>query len=106
MFDDYTVTLQTSSTVKVRGATKVTWTDEEDVTCDVQDINKEEVRREWGITDATEFKQVFDGTLNPNWEKGNQVKYDGSQWWVKLVDGNMGNLGVTNHIFIILGKVI
>ncbi|MHA1302991.1 MAG: hypothetical protein ACTSPI_04740 [Candidatus Heimdallarchaeaceae archaeon] len=100
------VILQTKTEVNVLGSINATWTDSTEILCDVQDINKEFVFKTYGITENGEFKQVFDHTQNTNWIKGNQVKYDGVQWWIKLVNDSMWKLGASNHIFILLMKVI
>jgi len=106
MFQDDIVTIQTKTEVNMLGSIKVTWTDNSTVLCDVQDINKEFVFKEYGISEDGEYKQVFDHTQSTDWTKGNQVKYNGQQWWVRLVNGNMGKIGASNHVCIILGKVI
>ena len=106
MWQTDVVTIQEGTKVNTSGSIKVTWADTANtVTCDVQDINKEAVFRDYGIV-GHEFKQVFDLTQSTLWVVGNQVKYDSEQWWVKLVDGNMGKIGFSNHVFVILMKVI
>lgn len=106
MWQTDTVNIQTKVETNVLGSISVVWSDNEDVLVDVQDINKELVFKEYGLTDAGEFKQVFDLTNNTGWVKGNQVKFDNTQWWVKLVNDNMEKIGQSNHIFIILSQVI
>ena len=106
MWQTDTITIQTKTEVNILGSIKVTWTDSENVLVDVQDINKEFVFKEYGINENGDFKQVFDHTNNANWLKGNQIKFDNQQWWVKLVNGNMTKIGLSNHKFIILMKVI
>ena len=106
MWQTDTITIQTKTEVNTLGSIKVTWTDSENVLVDVQDINKEFVFKEYGISEDGDFKQVFDLTNNINWLKGNQVKFDNLQWWVKLVNGNMTKIGSSNHTFVILMKVI
>jgi hypothetical protein len=105
MWQTDTVTLQTSTTVNYNGAITLTWSDSTAVTCDVQDINREYVYKNYGLTDATEYKQVFDHT-NASWVKGNQCKYDSEQWMIKLVNSNMEKMTGSNHTFVILAKVI
>lgn len=105
MWQSDTVTLQTYTETNYNGSIKRTWSDGASVTCDVQDINKEYVYKNYGLTDATEFKQVFDHS-NASWVKGEQVKYGDEQWMVKLVNSNMEKIGLSNHTFVILGKVI
>ena len=105
MWQTDTVTLQTFAETNYNGSIKRTWSDSTAVTCDVQDINKEYVYKNYGLTDSTEYKQVFDYT-NASWTKGYQVKYKGEQWMVKLVNGNMQKMGQSNHTFVILGKVV
>ena len=100
------VTIQDSTQVNVSGSIDVTWADTiNTVKCDVQDVNKETVFRDYGIV-GNEFKQVFDLTQSELWVKGNQVKFDNEQYWVKLVNGLMGKIGFSNHVFVILMKVI
>jgi len=106
MWQTDTVTLQTKTEVNVLGSIQVTWNDSEVVDCDVQDISREVVFKEYGISDEGFYKQVFDLTNNTNWIQGNQIKYDGKQYWVKLVNGNMAKIGASNHTFILLLKVI
>ena len=106
MWQTDTVTLQTVTIVNNYGDITETWSDASTVLCDVQDINKELVMRNWGFTDNTEYKQVFDHTLNSGWKVGNQVKYDSEQWRIMLVNRQMAKMGATNHVFVILSKVV
>lgn len=106
MFQTDTVTLQTKSEVNTLGSIAVTWSDSTTVKVDVQDINKELVFKTYGFSEFGEYKQVFDHNLTTNWVKGNQVKFNNEQWWVKLVNKQMGKLTASNHIFIILQKVV
>lgn len=82
----------------------ITWvtTGATSVICDVQDINKETVFKEYGIS-GNEFKQVYDYT-HGTWTIGNQVKFEGSNYWVKLVN-KYDKIGSSNHTFVILEKV-
>lgn len=101
------VTLQTKGTVaKVRGATKVTWVDSTVINCDVQHIDRDFVFKKYGLNDAAEYRQIYDLTLNSGWVKGNQVKIDGESWWVRVVSGNRAKMGASNHVFIIVSRVI
>lgn len=99
------VTLQNKTETNVLGSIKQTWAPSDTVTCDVQDINKELVYKEYGLSDDVEYKQVFDHT-QANWTLGYQVLYNGEQWLVRKVDRNMGKMGASNHVFVILSKVI
>jgi hypothetical protein len=86
--------------------TIVTWTETggTDAVVDVQDINKEVVFKEYGIL-GNEFKQVFDHRQTA-WTKGEQIKYGLDRYWIKLVNANMGKMGLSNHTFVILEKVV
>lgn len=106
MWQTDTINIQTKTEVNTLGSVAVTWSDSVDVLCDVQDINKEFVFKQYGISENGEFKQVFDLTNNSGWVKGNQVKYNSQQWWVKLVNANMQKIGASNHTFIILMRVV
>jgi len=106
MWQTDTVTIQTGSEVNYLGSIKVIWADSSIVTCDVQEIHKEKVFKEYGFTDVGDYKQVFDYNLATNWVEGNQVKYNNQQYWVKLVNGNMGKMGLSNHVYVILSRVI
>lgn len=83
----------------------ITWTQagSTDVLCDVQDVNKEFVLKQYGIA-GNQFKQVFD-LNNTAWTVGNQVLYGGLNYWVKLVNANMAKMALSNHTFIILERV-
>ncbi len=63
------------------------------------------VLKDYGLI-GDEFKQVYDLSLSPLWVKGNQVKYNSEQWRVELVNNNMGKMNGSNHVFVILQKVI
>jgi len=111
MWDTSIVTLQTSTTVNDKGSIKQIWVDLEDVECDVQFFDSQSKQlgfnfADFGATDVGDVRVVYDNTLNPNWKKGNQVRYNGKQWWVKYVDDRMDSIGLSNHIFVILVKVI
>jgi len=105
MWQTDTVKLLVKQTATGYAGDIITWTATggTDVTCDVQDINKETVYKSYGI-DGNEFKQVFDLT-NANWLIGTQVKYGSLNFYVKLVNKNMNKMGLSNHTFIILEKV-
>lgn len=106
MFQNDVVTLQTKTVVNTTGSVKNTWVDNKTVVCDVQDINKEIVNKAYGFSSASEYKQVFDLNITNVWKKSFQVKYKGEQYTILLANENMGKLKRSNHIFIILGKVI
>ena len=105
MWQTDTVTLQTKTSVNNLGSITNTWIDGNNVLCDVQDISKEVVFKEYGISDEGLYKQVFDHT-NANWTQGLQVKYRDEQYWVKLVNKNMAKMSASNHTFVLLLKVI
>lgn len=105
MWQTDTVYLQTKTEVNTYGSIAITWTKGTAVTCDVQDINKEYAYKTYGLTDATEYKQVFDHT-HASWVKGDQVEYDGEQWMVRLVNSQMAKMGGSNHTYVILSKVV
>ena len=105
MWQTDTVSLQTATEVNTNGSIKRTWTKSTDVLCDVQDISKEYVVKEYGYTDATEYKQIFDHTL-ATWTKGSQVEFEGSQWLVRNVNDTLNKIGNSNHNYIIISKVI
>lgn len=100
-----TVYLQTYTDVNTYGSIKRTWTKGEAVLCDVQDISKEYVVKEYGYTDATEYKSVFDLTM-ASWIKGLQVEFEGSQWLIRNVKGGLDKMSTSNHVNIILSKVV
>ena len=105
MWQTDTVTLQTPTEVNTYGSIATTWADGTAVTCDVQDINREYVFKNYGFEEYTEYKQVFDHT-NAAWIKGRQCKYDSEQWLIRLVNANMDKMGASNHTYVILSKVI
>ena len=131
MWQTDTVTIQSGEDVNTNGSIKTTWTDAISLLCDVQNISKELVNKNYGFTDAQEYKQVFDlneilevlGTfpleslypeddLTPSeyqvyyWVVGNQVKYKGEQYLIRLVDDSENKMGASNHIFVIMSRVI
>ena len=106
MWQDDTVTIQTKSVTPNYGGGLVSWgAPTTAITCDVQDINKEIVFKNYGFTENVEYKQVFDLTKSALWIKGNQVLYDGDSWIVRLVNRQMDKIGSSNHVFVILSKV-
>jgi len=105
MWQDDIVYLQTSTEVDTYGSIAITWTKGTAVTCDVQDINKEYVYKNYGLTESTEYKQIFDHT-QASWVLGEQVSYLDKQWLVRLANKNMGKIGNSNHIYVIISKVI
>ena len=105
MFQTDIVYLQTKTQVNTYGSIKTTWTKGLGVKCDVQDINKETAFRDYGLTDETLYKQIFDLT-HANWVLGDQVEYQSEQWLVRLVNGQMSKLNLSNHTFVILSKVV
>ena len=107
MWQTDTVTIQTVTEVNNYGSITQTWTDTANtIACDVQDINKEMVFKDYGFTDSGEYKKVFDRTQSTLWSVDNQVKYNNTQWWVKLVNNSLGKIGASNHVLVILSKVI
>lgn len=107
MWQTDTITFQTVVGVNNYGGVTQTWSDTANtVLVDAQQINKELAFKNWGFTEDTEYRQIFDHTQNSNWEKGDQCKLDGEQWWQRKVDANMGKMGASNHTFIVLSKVV
>lgn len=105
MWQTDTVILQTKIDVNTYGSISQTWTDDVSVQCDVQDINKEYVFKNYGLSDDTEYKQIFDHT-GANWIKGNQCSYNGEQWLIRLVNDSMTKIGASNHTYVIISKVV
>jgi hypothetical protein len=106
MWQTDTVTFQTEVEVNAYGSIASTWTDTVNtVKCDVQDLNKELAHKTYGLSSNTEFKQVYDLTQSSYWTLGSQVKYNSTQWLVKLIQANMGKMNKSNHKLIILEKV-
>ena len=107
MWQTDTVTFQTVVNTNNYGGITQVWSDTANtILCDVQDINKELVWKNWGFTNETQFKQVYDHTLSALWVEGEQVKFDNDQWWVKMVNRQMAKIGTSNHVFVILSKVV
>ena len=106
MFQNDTVTLQKSTEVNNDGAISVTWATDGTVLCDVQYISKEKVHKQYGLTDANEWLQVFDLTLSDKWVEGNQVLYNSKQWLIRKVIPNQAKISASNHVYIILSRVI
>jgi len=106
MWQTDTVLIQTKTVTPNYGGGIVSWgAPTTSITCDVQDINKEIVFKNYGFTENVEYKQVFDHTLSSLWVKGNQVSCDSEQWIIRLVNGQMAKIGASNHVFVILSKV-
>lgn len=103
MWQTDTVIFQIESKTNLYGSLKITYTDGISVKCDVQDINKEFVFETYGITTNTQVKQVFDHSL-ASWIVGSQVKYDGLNWWVRLVE-RQTKIGASNHVYAIIERV-
>lgn len=105
MWDTDTVYLQTVADVNTLGSIKRTWTTGTAVTCDVQDISKEYIFKEYGYTGETEYRQVFDTSMSA-WVKGYQVEYLDEQWLVRNVITGLNKMGASNHTYVILSKVL
>ena len=105
MFQTDKVYLQESVDTNTYGSISQIWNVTDTVMCDVQDINKELIYKNYGFTDASEYKQVFDLT-NSAWICGDQVKYNYEQWLISLVNSNMDKMGASNHTYVILSKVV
>ena len=105
MFQTDTVYLQTVVETNTYGSISQVWTNSTAVTCDVQDISKEYVFKKYGYTEATEYRQIFDHTL-ATWVKGNQVAFEGSQWLVRNAKTRLNKIGASNHVYVIISKVI
>ena len=106
MWQNDTVTFQTKTSVNTRGSIKDTWTSSSTVACDVQDISKEKVLKDYGFTDSNKYYQVFDRTLSALWVEGEQVAFGGDQYLVRMVNNTNGKIGASNHVFVIISKVI
>jgi len=106
MLQTDTITFQTKTEVNSEGAIVVTWADSANtVKCNVQDISKEMVLKKYGFTDANEFLQVFDDSNDTSWTLGYQVKFESNQYLIKKVI-DFTKLGISNHTYIILNRVI
>lgn len=106
MFQTDTITFQTSTEVNTNGSIKLTWSADGTVLCDVQYISKEKVNKDYGFTDANEWIQVFDLTLSSKWDEGKQVLYDGNSYLVRKVIPNQAKISASNHIYVVLSRVI
>ena len=105
MWQTDTVTLQTGTEVNTMGSVSITWASRGTVLCDVQDISTEYVHKEYGFTDANQFRQIFDQS-NGDWVNNEQVSYDGEQWLVRMIKTNLYKIGASNHTYIIISKVV
>jgi hypothetical protein len=105
MWQTDTVYLQTKVDTNVYGSISTVWTQSTAVLCDVQDISKEYAYKNYGLTNANNFKQIFDYNM-ATWVVGNQVKYNEKQWIVRLVNNSLGKIGATNHTFVIMSEVV
>lgn len=100
------ITFQSVVVTNNYGSISDTWSDTTDtVLCDVQDISKEQLTKDYGITDVGEYKQVFDQTNDPNWETGTRVSFDSVSYQVVLIN-NYDKIGTSNHTFVILKRVV
>lgn len=104
MWQNDTVTLLTPTETNVMGSISISWANGDSVTCDVQDINREYVYKNYGFEEYTEYKQIFDHT-RASWVNGRQVSYDGARWLVRLVN-DFSDMGSSNHKYVIISKVI
>lgn len=106
MWQTDTVTFQIGAETNDKGYKTISWSDNGTVVCDVQDITKEIVLKKYGYSEQTDYKQVFDHTNSDKWVVGNQVKFDDIQYLVRKVDNNMAKMGASNHIYVILSRVV
>lgn len=106
MFDTDVVYFQTKTEVNNFGTVKQTWAlSGASVTCDVQDISRERVLKDYGFADSTEYLQVYDRSLSANWVELDQVVFDSKQYLVRVVK-NWSKLGSSNHKYIVLSAVV
>lgn len=105
MWQTDTVTLQTPTNTNTYGSISQTWTNGASVACDVQDISREYVYKNFGFEEYTDYKQIFDHT-QALWVKGNQCTYDGLQWLIRHVDDSEDKIGASNHTYVVISKVI
>lgn len=105
MFQTDEVILQSSTDVNTYGSVSQTWVNGLTITCDVQDINKEYAYKNYGLTESTEYKQIFDLT-NADWVKGNQVEYQSEQWIIRVVNKQMSKINLSNHTYVVISKVV
>lgn len=106
MWQNDTVTFQTKTEVNTYGSIKSTWTASSTVACDVQAISKEKVLKDYGFTDANVYLEVFDRTLSTLWVEGNQVAFGGDQYLIRKVIDTNDKMGASNHVHVILSRVI
>ncbi len=100
------ITFQDKTIEKFQGTSRVTWTPNGNMThCDAQPINKELVFKNYGFTDAGEYRQIFDRSMSSGWVVGDQVIFGTEQWLVRKVD-KWDRMSKSNHIFIIISKVV
>ena len=100
-----TVTLQTPTRTNTNGSISTTWVTGTEVLCDVQSISRDYVYKNYGYEEYTEYMKVFDLT-NASWVKGNQVLYETEQWLVRNVKATNDKIGLSNHTYVIMSKVI
>lgn len=106
MWQTDTITIQTGTLTSGLAGEEYTWADDYTVACDVQDISREKVLKDYGFSYPGKYYQVFDLTLDSGWAENNQVKYGGKQYWVRKVDNSADKIGASNHIYIILNEVV
>jgi len=105
MWQDDIVYLQTSVDVSTYGSIKREWTKTTAIPCDVQNISKEYAFKEYGYTEATEYRKVFDHNIVA-WVKGDQVSLLNEQWLVRNVIDGLDKMGASNHTLVIISKVV
>lgn len=107
MWDTDEVSFQSLVTVNYTGVIKKTWSANGiKVYCDVQDISAEKVQKEYGFTDANQYKRVFDTSGVVTWVETEEVLYGGVPWLIRLVKTGYNKMGQSNNVEIILSRVI
>lgn len=106
MWNTDVVNFQSFVSQNFSGVVKRTWSlNGTSCLCDVQDISREKVLKDYGFTDSTKYKRIFDTSLSDLWVEGSQVEYNGEQYLVRLVIA-WNKLGASNNKQVILSKVI
>jgi len=105
MFQSDIIYLQTKIETNVYGSISIEWTKATPIICDVQDISKEVVFKKYGLTEAGLYRQIYDHAES-SWVLGEQVSYLDEQWLIVLIHGNQNKIGLSNHKYVVIRKII
>lgn len=86
------------------GSIDIEWQTVKVIKVDAQPMSKEKAEKDWGLTDANQYLQVYAPT-GSELQEGLEVKYNNISWLVRVVNV-WDKIGESDHVHAILSRVI